>query len=781
MDLNFKDLIKKSKLESLLIKGNFGLEKENLRVNKDGRLALTPHPKEFGDKLKNPYITIDFSESQLEMITPSFETIEKSYTFLENIHDIVSTTLDNEYLWPQSIPPILPEEKDIPIGEFHGEDGRSNKEYRERLAKKYGKKLQLLSGIHYNFSFSDKFLEKLYMEIPYSSEFPDFKSFKNYLYLKIARNHFRYGWFFIYLFGASSPIHGTYRKECLEKMSQLPDDSYYSEHTLSFRNGICGYKNIEDIYVSHETLSDYIADIKGLIKADILQEAKEYYSSIRLKPKNKAKILESLEKDGVEYLEFRSIDLNPFSRIGVDLLDLEFVHLFIIYLLLKEEDSEFGEAQYKRAIKNQELLATRGRDKELLLNRGEDTPITARKWAEEIINEMTYIFEETGILDDKYKEIIDFQKDKVLHEDRHYVTRLLEGIKENGFINFHLEKAKVSLEESQKKSFALKGYEDLELSTQIVLKEAIKRGVKFELVDRNENFVLLDNGVKKEYIKQATKTSLDSYITALIMENKVVTKKVLADNGIKVPGGEDYDDPSQAKADYQDYQKKAVVVKPKSTNFGLGISIFKAGFSKADYEKAVDIAFGEDNSILIEEFIEGKEYRFFVIGDETVGILHRVPANVVGDGKKSIEELVKEKNKSHLRGKGYKTPLEKMVIGEVEEMFLAAQGKNINYIPQKDEKVFLRENSNISTGGDSIDYTDDIPDVYKEIAVKASKAAGAVICGVDMMIKDIKNADPDGNYGVIEINFNPAIHIHCYPYIGKNRELGGKILDALGF
>lgn len=781
MDLNFKDLIKKSKLESLLTKGNFGLEKENLRVDKDGRLALTPHPKEFGDKMKNPYITIDFSESQLEMITPSFESVEKTYTFLENIHDIVSTTLDNEYLWPQSIPSILPEEEDIPIGEFHGEDGKSSKEYRERLAKKYGKKLQLLSGIHYNFSFSDKFLEKLYSGIPENSEFQDFKSFKNHLYLKIARNHFRYGWLFIYLFGASSPIHGTYRKECIEKMSQLHDDSYYFEDTMSFRNGICGYKNIDEIYVSHRTLPEYISDIKGLVKKGILQEAKEYYSSIRLKSKNKTKILDSLEKDGVEYLEFRSIDLNPFSRIGVDINDLKFVHLFIIYLLLKEEDTKFGKDQYKSAIKNQELLATRGRDKELLLNKDENLTITARNWAGEIIDEMTSCFEELGILEENYRKVIDFQREKIEDTEKHYVAQLLKGIKEKGFINFHLEKAKASLEESQRKSFALKGYEDLELSTQIVLKGAIKRGIKFEIVDRSENFVLLNNGVKKEYIKQATKTSLDSYITALIMENKVVTKKVLADNDIVVPKGENYDDASEAKADYSDYKNMGTVVKPKSTNFGLGISIFKAGFSKIDYEKAVDMAFYEDRSILVEEFIEGKEYRFFVIGDKTVGILHRVPANVIGDGEKSIEELVEIKNRSHLRGKGYKTPLEKIVLGEAEKMFLDAQKKNIHYVPHKGERVFLRENSNISTGGDSIDYTDDIPDVYKEIAVKASKSAGAVICGVDMMIKDIKNTNPEGNYGVIEINFNPAIHIHCYPYVGKNRELGEKLLDALGF
>jgi glutamate--cysteine ligase len=265
------------------------------------------------------------------------------------------------------------------------------------------------------------------------------------------------------------------------------------------------------------------------------------------------------------------------------------------------------------------------------------------------------------------------------------------------------------------------------------------------------------------------------------MENKLVTKKVLEKNNIKVPFGEHYIDINKAKKDYYKYRDMKIVVKPKSTNFGLGISIFTEKPNQNDYEKAIEIAFKEDNSILIEEYIEGKEYRFVVMGDRVVAILHRVPANVKGDGIKTIKELVEEKNKDFLRGEGYKKPLEKIKLGEVEQMFLKNQNKSIDYIPQKNEIVYLRENSNISTGGDSIDYTDIIPEIYKEIAIQSAKAVDAKICGVDMMIKDINNINPEGNYAIIELNFNPAIHIHCYPYQGKDRKLGKEVLDLLGF
>jgi len=186
-------------------------------------------------------------------------------------------------------------------------------------------------------------------------------------------------------------------------------------------------------------------------------------------------------------------------------------------------------------------------------------------------------------------------------------------------------------------------------------------------------------------------------------------------------------------------------------------------------------------TILIEEFIAGKEFRFFVIGNEIVGILHRVPANVTGDGMRTIRELVELKNQDPLRGKGYRTPLEKIRLEESEAMFLKQQGKDFETIPAVGEVVYLRENSNISTGGDSIDFTDDIPASYKQIAVRSAQALNVVITGLDMIIPDVSVEAANDNYAIIELNFNPAIHIHCHPFKGKNRRLNEKLMDALGY
>lgn len=766
-------IIKENSLGADIKKGRFGIEKESVRVNENGELATTPHPEIFGEKTENPYITVDFSESQIEMITPTVNSVEKAYDFLRNIHEIVATNLKDEYLWSQSVPPILPSGELIPLGKFP--QNKELERYREKLALKYGRKKQLLSGIHFNFSFDDEFLKELY---ELSKEKISFKEFKNNIYLKISRNYFKYGWMIIYLLGASPVIHETYLQKCIDKMKKFTDDTYYFENLVSFRNGSCGYRNEKDFFVNYENVDKYVESLEKLIEKESISSAKEYYSPIRLKTKKPKEILKELKNSGIEYLEFRSIDLNPFSEIGIEKVDLEFLHLFILFLFLKD-DEPFEEKDYFRYLKNQEILANRGNSDEFRLICCEDKSVSPKEYSMVILEEIERHLKNIGVFTSKDESTLQYQKNKVLSNTL-YSDLVLKGVRTKGFVKFHIDKAKKFLLEMKKTPYTLKGFEDLELSTQILLKAAIKNGVKFEILDRDENFVYLEKNGKVEYVKQATKTSLDSYVTMLIMENKVVTKKVLEKENIIVPQGKDYFNIEEAKSDYRKYGA-GTVIKPKSTNFGLGITIFKEEFSKEDYEKALEIAFKEDNAILIEKFVKGKEYRIFVIGDEVVGILHRVPANVRGDGERSIKELVEEKNLDPLRGIGYKTPLEKIKLEDPEKLFLKGQGLTMEYIPKKDEVVYLRENSNISTGGDSLDYTDDILDTYKEIAIKASKAVGARICGVDMMIEDIKNPNPKDNYAIIELNFNPAIHIHCYPYKGKNRNLGEKILKALGY
>ena len=327
----------------------------------------------------------------------------------------------------------------------------------------------------------------------------------------------------------------------------------------------------------------------------------------------------------------------------------------------------------------------------------------------------------------------------------------------------------------------LEGYEDLEISAQIVIREALKRGLEVEVLDRSESFIRIKKESHVEYIKEGSQTAIDSFMTYLIMENKAITKLVLKEKNICVPHGETYDDPSEAYKAYLIFNHQKIVVKPKKTNFGIGITIIESGTTEAVYRSAIDRAFSHGQSILIEEFIEGLEYRVLVIGGKVIGVTHRIPANVVGDGDSSIRQLIEKKNLDPRRGKDYSSPLIKIELGEVESNVLAEQGLNFDSIPAKNQQIFLRHNSNMSTGGDTVDYTLTMHEGYRKIAIRAAQAVNAKICGVDMMIRDIISAPTNGNYAIVELNFNPILSIHNFPYEGENRNVGKAIIDLLGF
>lgn len=753
-----------------ILRGNFGVEREGLRVGVKGELSRNKHPKVFGNKIMNPYITTDFSESQLELITPVFNTSKEVYDFLNALYDIVALEIGDEYIWPESMPCVIPDDREIPIATFckckQGEEARA---YREELLRKYGGKIQLISGIHYNFSLNDDVLNKLYEN---SSKKEDFKTFKDNLYLKIVRNYLRYRWLLIYLLGSTGVVHSSYKGECLKKLDNISQGAYSCEGIVSYRNSDCGYGNRITLFADYTSTREYVNSVKRFIKDGLIQSPKEFYNSVRPKGKNPNKILDSLLEEGIQYLEYRSIDINPFSKGGISLEDLEFLELFNLYLLFKEE-SDYKDWQID-GLENQKNIARNGGLDIELIRDGEK--VSKVQWGLEILNEIRDI---NHILNLGKGELIDAQIEKIKDYKKTNTYRFIELVKEKGYIDSHLDLSKKYKKEAYAKRFNLKGFEDMELSTQILMKEAIKRGIKFEVLDREDNFISLEKNGKLEYIKQATKTSVDNYATVLAMNNKVVTKKILDKKDVRVPKGEEFTSIDEGIRRIEKYVNLPVVIKPKSTNFGLGISIFPDGGGKEDLTKALDFAFSKDNTVLIEEFIKGKEFRFLVIGDKVSGILHRVPANVKGDGKHTIEELIEIKNKDSLRGKGYKTPLEKIKIDTSALLYLKNHNRDIYTVLKEDEVVFLRENSNISTGGDSIDFTDIIPNRFKEIAIKSAKAIGAKICGVDMVIEDY--TDERSNYGIIELNFNPAIHIHSYPYEGKERNVAKDILNLLGF
>ena len=309
-----------------------------------------------------------------------------------------------------------------------------------------------------------------------------------------------------------------------------------------------------------------------------------------------------------------------------------------------------------------------------------------------------------------------------------------------------------------------------------VIKAAYKHDLKVDILDEARSFIKVYNDEKEEYIYQATKTSKDISTFPFVTDNKVIVKEILRENNLNTPDGITLEK-GISKRDINYYIRpfvgKSVVVKPNTTNKGIGITVFEKPVTQEALFNAVKYAFKFDTKVIVEEFQKGLEYRFLVIGDECVCVLHRRAASVIGDGKSRISDLIELKNKEPWHGLSGRT----ITIDDNLKETLKRQHYSLKSIPEKGKRVFVRDNSNCSTGGESIDLTEQAPDEFKRIAVKAAKLFNAKICGVDILIENFNKFE----YSIVELNDNPGIGICECPYEGKGQPIGEHILRLLGF
>ncbi|WP_394404589.1 bifunctional glutamate--cysteine ligase GshA/glutathione synthetase GshB [Streptococcus sp. 20-1249] len=745
--MKLSQLLQKSPANLPILQATFGLERESLRINSQHRVAQTAHPSAFGSRNFHPYIQTDYSEPQLELITPIAHSTQEARRFLGAITDVTQRSLeDDEYLWPLSMPPHITEDE-IEIAAL---ESPVEYQYRLDLAERYGKLLQSMSGIHYNMELGKDLTAQLFA----LSDYTDEKTFKNDLYLKLAQNFLYYRWFLTYLYGTTPIAEKGFLATDLDKPVR------------SLRNSSYGYVNHEDIQVSFASLENYISDIEGYVNTGKLSAEKEFYSAIRLRG---SKFVRDYLEKGISYLEFRSFDLNPFDHLAISQETLDTVHLFILSLLWMPELDHVDEKLRWASQLNNDIALAHPLDK-----LPEQAPL------QDILGAMTAIVEHFN-LDSYYQELLETAKAAVADPRLTLGGQLCNQINQLSLEKFGRSQGADFHQFAWTAPYALKGYENMELSTQMLLIDVIQKGVNFEILDENDQFLKLWHGNHVELVKNGNMTSKDNYVVPLAMANKTVTKKILDQAGFPVPAGNEFSSKDQALRYYNFVADKAIVVKPKSTNFGLGISIFQEPTSLADYEKALDIAFAEDSNVLVEEFIAGTEYRFFVLDGKCEAVLLRAAANVVGDGKQTIRQLVDEKNQNPLRGRDHRSPLEIINLGDIELLMLQQQGYTPDTILPAGVKADLRGNSNISTGGDSIDMTELMDDSYKQLAADMASAIGAWVCGVDLIIPDrqLISTKEHPNCTCIELNFNPSMYMHTYCHEGPGQIVTRKILDKL--
>ena len=745
--MNINHLLEKIAVDAPILQATFGLEREGLRVNQNGKLAQTSHPKAFGNRNFHPTIQTDFSEQQLELITPIATSTKEARRFLAAITDVAGRTIQkNEAIWPLSMPPKL-SPAEIQIAHLENDFERH---YRESLAKKYGKTLQAISGIHYNVELGADLIQALFKV----SDYKNIRLFKNDLYLKLARNFLRFRWFLTYLYGAA-PIaeEGFLTREI-------------SQPVRSIRNSDLGYVNDQKIHISYASLESYVSDIEKYVAQGDLIAEKECYMPVRFRGQKENRLY--LEK-GITYLEFRCFDLDPFEVLGISQETMDTVHLFLLALLWLDDIAEPDELLNQAHALNEQIALSHPL-----------APLPVEADTDLLLESMQAVIHHFE-LSPYYQNLLQHARNAVADPNLTLAAQLLPYLRNQSLEAFGLEKAKEYHNYAWHAHYALKGYENMELSTQMLLFDAIQKGVQVEILDESDQFLKLQHKDHIEYVKNGNMTSKDNYIVPLAMANKTVTKKILSAAGFPVPAGAEFSTLEEGIAYYSLIKDKSIVIKPKSTNFGLGISIFQEPTNLDSYQKALEIAFSEDSSVLVEEFIAGTEYRFFVLDGKCEAVLLRLPANVKGDGQHTIRELVATKNTDPLRGRDHRSPLERIKLGEIELLMLEQQGYKADDILPKEGQVFLRRNSNISTGGDSIDMTEAMHPSYKKLAAEMATAIGAWVCGVDLIIPDstLPASKKEPNCTCIELNFNPSMYMHTYCAEGPGQSITPNILAKL--
>ena len=391
---------------------NRGIEKESLRITTEGTLAQTAHPQGLGSALTHSSITTDYSEALLEFITPVSSSIEESLQTLENIHGFVYQQLDQEILWSASMPCIVSGDAGIPVAQYGSSNvARMKTVYRYGLGHRYGRLMQAIAGIHYNFSMPQAYWDMAWQAAGRPGNITDYISER---YLGLIRNFKRYSWLLIYLFGASPAVCASFLRGRDKHGLQNFDESGKSLHLpygTALRMGDLGYNSDaqKDLNVCYNTMGNYVETLCSAIMQahpgyhdipagqdgdyqqlndSLLQIENEFYSPIR--PKRVAHSgetpLNALERAGIEYIEVRCVDVSPFSPVGLDAGQIRFLDTFLLYCLLEESPDCDDDEQHTQAA-NLEAVVNRGRQPGLLLNSGSGE-ITLTQWAGDLLEAM---------------------------------------------------------------------------------------------------------------------------------------------------------------------------------------------------------------------------------------------------------------------------------------------------------------------------------------------------------------------------------------------------------
>ncbi len=732
-------------LVPLVSHSNMGLEVTMQRVDGSGKLSTQPMPNALAKTRQNHQIHNDFAQTQLKLVTPATADVDALMAYLAGLNTTARRALaEDDYLWPLSSNPVLPEKlTEIPLAD---NDAVGFKR-RQALAKKYDVRRLMTTGTHVNLSFDEQLFTRLYSET-FHQQFDSYVDFRNAVYLKVAQGYVRMNWLIQYLFGATPTLDVT--------------DQATKRQRSSVHHSANRYSQVKGDYTS---IDRYVAKLQSDVRKKDLLSVSDFDGPVRFRSTGQ---LNTLARQGVYYLEFRGLDLNPTSPIGVDQNAVEFLRLLASYFVMMP------------ALPTAMVAQVNEQADQLVDQVTGENPTTASAQAvpaTQVLDALRHFVTKNG-LPNSDAVLLDHLKERVANPK---LTLSAQVAVQKDPLAWANQRARDYQAAATDRPFELPGFTDLDLSSQLLTEQALARGIQVSVVDKKANILRLTQQERAQLVVSGSGTDLNPQALTTVLTHKVAAKQIMAEHGAQVPASQTYHSANQLIDDYDRFVSEGGIVL-KATDQDHKVVAFRIMPKRELFEQVVRQLFEQTQTVMAEELVVASSYRFLVIGGRVKAIVERIPANIVGDGRSTVQTLLDRKNARPLRGTAFTYPQSAVKLGTVERYRLDSYHLDLDSVVGRGTQILLREDATFGNGSDVLDATTDMHASYVQAVEKLVADLHLNVAGVDVMIPNLyAELTPEHPEMAVYLGIHaaPFLYPHLFPMFGNRQPVAGQLLDEL--
>jgi len=702
---------------------NLGLEVTMQRVDAQGALSTQPAPQVFEQAAKYSQLHTGVVPTQLKFSTPAMATLSDLMAYLKGLNTTARRTLAaDDYLWPLASVPVVP-----------------------TAMKEPGTKL-LTTGTHVNLSFNEQLLTRLYTE-QFHQSYSSYIDFRNAVYLKVAQGFVRMNWLIQYLFGATPTLTMSAKKVKRQ------------------RSSVQGAGRKQVVTGDYTSVAAYVHQIQTAVQQRKLVSSREFDGVVRLRGQGE---LANLVDQGVYYLEFRGLDLDPTKATGVDQNAVAFIRLLASYFVMMPAlpAAMVPKVNAQAAVLTAQVTG--------------ENPTTASTQAQPALQVLTALgdFVAKQGLPASDRVLLTHLQTRVQDPKQ---TLSAQVAQQADALKWANQQAQTYQTDALAETFTLPGFQALELSSQLLTEQALRQGVQAKIIDAPTGILRLTKAQEPaQLVVRGSGTDLNPQAMTTVLAHKVAAKQIMAEHGVLVPASKTYRAANQLIADYDRYATGGIVL--KATDRNQVVAAFRIMPQRQLFEQVVRQLFEQTTSVMAEELIVASSYRFLVIGGKVQAIIERIPANLVGDGRSTVQVLLDKKNARPLRGAAATHPQSVLTLGTVERYRLESYHLTLDSVVSRGTQILLREDATFGSGPDSLDVTDEMDASYCQAVEKLAADLDLTVAGFDVMIPNLYAAlTPDHPEMAVYLGVHatPALYPHEFPTFGDAQPVATKLLAQL--